>query len=144
VTGAKLEKHSPIQNALGGIVLAEQKPIAVIDDDPDILESVELLLSCHGYDTKLFASAEEILCVVPTLEAACLIVDIQLGGISGLELVRALCAEGSTLPVIFITGSHDERYRRQALELGCAAFLLKPFTEERLIETVKKAIGASN
>jgi FixJ family two-component response regulator len=122
--------------------LAEQKPIAVVDDDPDILESVELLLSCSGYDTKLFASAEEVLCVVPILEAACLIVDIQLGGISGLELVRVLCASGFTLPVIFITGSQDELLRRQAMELGCAAFLLKPFTAERLIETVRKAIGS--
>jgi FixJ family two-component response regulator len=122
--------------------LAEQKPIAVVDDDPDILESMELLLSGCGYETKLFASAEEVLCVVPTLEVACLIVDIQLGGISGLELVRALCAAGFTLPVIFITGSQDELLRRQAMELGCAAFLLKPFTAERLIETVRKAIGS--
>jgi FixJ family two-component response regulator len=134
--------HSPIQKSLGGTSLSEQKLIAVIDDDPEILESVELLLSCHGYDTKLFASAEELLCVAPTLEAACLIVDIQLGGISGLELVRALCADGFTLPVIFITGSRDELHRRRALELGCAAFLLKPFTADRLIETVEKAIGA--
>jgi FixJ family two-component response regulator len=77
--------HSPIQKSLGGTSVSEQKLIAVIDDDPEILESVELLLSCHGYDTKLFASAEELLCVAPTLEAACLIVDIQLGGISGLN-----------------------------------------------------------
>jgi FixJ family two-component response regulator len=127
-----------------GMSLAEQKPIAVVDDDPDMLQSVEMLLSSYGYDTKLFGSAEEILSVFPTLEAACLIVDIQLGGISGLELVRALCAEGFSLPVIFITGSRDERHRRQALELGCVAFLLKPFSEEQLIETVKKATGASN
>jgi FixJ family two-component response regulator len=124
--------------------MAEQELIAVIDDDPDILQSLELLLSCDGYDTKLFASAEEFLCVVPIPEAACLIVDIQLGGISGLELVRALCSQGSTLPVIFITGSRDEVHRRQALELGCDAYLLKPFTDERLFEAVKKAIGASN
>ena len=122
--------------------MSEQKLIAVIDDDPEILESVELLLSCHGYDTKLFASAEELLCVAPTLEAACLIVDIQLGGISGLELVRALCADGFTLPVIFITGSCDELHRRQALELGCAAFLLKPFSTHQLIEAVARAINS--
>lgn len=121
--------------------LAEQKPIAVIDDDPDILQSVEMLLSSYGYDTKLFSSAEELLSVSPTLEAACLVVGVQLGGISGLELVRALCAEGFTLPVIFITGSRDERHRRQALELGCVAFLLKPFSEEQLIETVRKVLG---
>jgi FixJ family two-component response regulator len=142
VTGAKLGYALANSKIIGGTSLSEQKLIAVIDDDPEILESVELLLSCHGYDTKLFASAEELLCVAPTLEAACLIVDIQLGGISGLELVRALCADGFTLPVIFITGSRDELHRRRALELGCAAFLLKPFTADRLIETVEKAIVA--
>jgi FixJ family two-component response regulator len=57
-------------------------------------------------------------------------------------LVRALCAQGFALPVIFITGSHDELHRRQAMELGCAAFLLKPFSAERLIEAVRKAIGS--
>ena len=85
---------------------------------------------------------EEFLSAASTLEAACLVVDIQLGDTSGLELVRALCAEGLTLPVIFITGSRDELHRRQAMELGCAAFLLKPYSAERLIATVKKAIGS--
>jgi len=116
--------------------------IVVIDDDLDILHSLELMLSLCGYHPKLFASAEEFLIAAPTLEAACLIVDIQLGEISGLELVRALCAQGLTLPVIFITGSRNELHRRQATELGCAAFLLKPFSAERLIDTVRKAIGS--
>jgi len=122
--------------------LAEQQVIVVVDDDLDILHSLELILSLCGYHIRLFASAEDFLSAAAGLEASCLIVDIQLGDISGLELVRALCAEGLTLPVIFITGSHDERHQRQALELGCAAFLLKPFSAERLIETVRKAIGS--
>jgi FixJ family two-component response regulator len=122
--------------------LAEQKVIAVVDDDPDILDSLELVLSLCGYQTKLFASAEEFHSAAPTLEAVCLVVDIQLGDISGVELVRALCAEGFALPVIFITGSRNELHRRQAMELGCAAFLLKPFSAEQLIETVRKAIGS--
>ena len=122
--------------------MAEQKIVVVIDDDPDLLDSLELILSLSGYHTKLFASGTAFLFAAPTLEASCLIVDIQLGDISGLELVRALCAEGLTLPVIFITGSQDELHRRQAMELGCAAFLLKPFSAERLIETVRKAIGS--
>jgi len=122
--------------------LAEQKVIVVIDDDLDILHSLELVLSLCGYHTKLFASAEEFLCAAPTLEAACLVVDIQLGDISGLDLVHALYAQGCELPVIFITGSQDELHRRQAIEIGCTAFLLKPFSAERLIEAVKKAIGS--
>ena len=122
--------------------MSEQNVIVVVDDDPDILHSLELVLSLCGYHVELFASAEEFLRAAPTLEAACLVVDIQLGEISGVELIRALCAEGFEVPVIFITGSHDELHRRQAMELGCAAFLLKPFSAERLIETVRKAIGS--
>jgi FixJ family two-component response regulator len=124
------------------IFLAEQKLIVVVDDDPDILQSLELLLSGCGYHTKLFALAAEFLSAAPTLEVACLVVDIHLGEMSGLELVRALCARGFALPVIFITGSRDELHRRQAMELGCAAFLLKPFPAEQLIEAVAKAIGS--
>ena len=122
--------------------MSEQKVIVVVDDDLDILHSLELVLSLCGYHIELFASAEEFLRAAPTLEAACLVVDIQLGDSSGLELVRALCAQGCAVPVIFITGSQDELHRRQAMELGCAAFLLKPFSADRIIETVRKAIGS--
>jgi len=122
--------------------VAEQKLIAVVDDDPDILQSLELQLSSCGYHPKLFASAEDVLSAAPNLEAACLVVDIHLGEISGLELVRTLCERGFASPVIFITGSQDELHRQQAMQLGCAAFLLKPFSAERLIEAVEKAIGS--
>jgi FixJ family two-component response regulator len=122
--------------------LAEQKAIAVIDDDLGILVSLELVLSSCGYHAALFASAEEFLNAASTLEASCLIVDIQLGDISGVELVRTLYSQGCELPVIFITGSRDELHQRQAMELGCAAFLLKPFSAEGLIEAVRKAIGS--
>ena len=131
-----------LKSIRGTVFLAEQKVIAVIDDDLGILAFVELVLSSCGYHTELFASAEEFISAAPTLEAACLVVDIQLGEISGVELIRALCLEGFAVPVIFITGSHNDLHRRQAMELGCAAFLLKPFSAERLIETVRKAIGS--
>jgi FixJ family two-component response regulator len=122
--------------------LARHNLIVVIDDDLAILESLEQLLSSFGYQTELFESAEEFLSVASILEPTCLIVDIQLGNISGLELVRALRAHGFTSPVIFITDSHDELHRQQAMELGCVAFLLKPFSAEQLIEPVKKAIAS--
>jgi FixJ family two-component response regulator len=69
-------------------------------------------------------------------------VDIQLGEISGVELGRQLSAKGFTFPMIFMTGSRDELHRRQAMELGYAAFLLKRFSADRLIEAVAKAIGS--
>jgi len=116
--------------------------IAIIDDDPDVLEGLDLTLSSCGYRPALFASAEEFLSAAPTSHAACLVVDIQLGGISGVELGRQLSAKGFTFPMIFMTGSRDELHRRQATELGCAAFLLKPFSADRLIEAVAKAIDS--
>jgi len=126
---------------------AECKPtrpsvIAVIDDDPELLEALDLMLSSCGYRPELFASAEEFLNVAATSGAACLVVDIQLGDISGVELGRQLLAKGFTFPIIFITGSRDELHRRQAIDLGCVAFLLKPFPSDRLIEAITSAIGS--
>jgi len=135
-------RSKPIfQNPSEAISLAEQKVIAVVDDDLGALESLGVMLSSCGYHSELFASAEEFVSAAPTLEAACLIVDIQLGDVSGVELVRALCAEGFNSPVIFITGSRDELHWGQAMELGYA-FLLKPFPAERLIDIVRKAISS--
>jgi CheY-like chemotaxis protein len=116
--------------------------IAVIDDDPDILEALELILSSSGYRPALFASAEEFFKAAATSDAACLVVDIQLGGISGVELGRQLSASGFTFPIIFVTGSRDELHRRQAMDCGCVAFLLKPFSADRLIEAVTRAIDS--
>ena len=114
--------------------------IAIIDDDPDLLEALDLMLSAHRYRPALFASAEEFLGVAATSEAACLVVDIQLGGISGVELGRQLFASGFTFPIIFMTGSRDELHRRQAMDFGCVAFLLKPFPEDRLIEAITSVL----
>lgn len=116
--------------------------IAIIDDDPDLLEALDLMLSSRGYRPALFASAEEFLGAAATSEAACLVVDIQLGGISGVELGRQLSASGFTFPIIFMTGSREELHRRQAMDVGCVAFLLKPFPEDRLIESITSAIDA--
>jgi FixJ family two-component response regulator len=101
-----------------------------------------LLLSACGYRTKLFASAEELLIAASTLEAACLVVDIQLGNVTGLELVRALCEQGFASPVIFITGSRDQLHQRQAMELGCSASG-QPFSAGWLIEAVEMAISSN-
>jgi len=115
--------------------------IAVVDDDLGILDAIELILSSYGYHTELFASAEEFLSAAATSQAACLVVDIQLGDISGVEMVRRLSATGFTFPIIFITGSQDELHRRQAMDVGCVAFLLKPFPADGLIEAIRRAIS---
>jgi FixJ family two-component response regulator len=74
--------------------------------------------------------------------AACLVVDVQLGDSSGIELGRSLSTMGCATPIIFITASQEELHRRQAMALGCVAFLLKPFSADRLIEAIKRAVGS--
>ena len=122
--------------------MARHNLVVVIDDDLAILESLEQLLSSSGYQTELFESAEEFLSLAPTLEAACFIIDVQLGNISAWNWSALFARMVSHRQVIFITGSHDELHRQQAMELGCVAFLLKPFSAEQLIEPVRKAIGS--
>jgi len=116
-----------------------QHTIALVDDDPGVRKSLARLLSASEYRVETFASAEEFLSAAPTSKATCLVVDFNLGDMSGLELTRRLCAAGFDLPIIFMTGSADDMVRMQCMEFGCAAFLPKPFPEGRLIQAIKKA-----
>ena len=111
-----------------------QKIVAVIDDDEEMRESVAHLLSSCGYETESFDSAEAFLSAVATSKAACLVVDIQLGNISGLEMARQLTADGYKHPIIFITGLTDEITRNQAAAAGGTAFLNKPFPAKTLLD----------
>ena len=97
----------------------QQRIVAIIDDDPGIRNATASLLSAFGYGTETFDSAEEFLSAAATSAATCLLVDIQLGNISGLDLVRQLAAVGFKLPVIFMTGCANEAIRSQATQLNC-------------------------
>jgi len=123
---------------------AERNVIAVLDDDPALRLALGDLLSLSGYRTELYASAEEFITAAKTTEASCLVVDIQLGKVSGVELGRQLSRAGFTFPIVFMTGSQDEGFRRQAMDLGCVAYLHKPFPKARLIEAIKMAIGSAH
>lgn len=112
----------------------KRKVVAIIDDNVRLLGALSRLLSGIGYHTELYASAKEFLDVAMTSEALCLIVDIQLGDSCGLKLARHLAKTGFTIPVIFMTGNSDEALKKQAMEIGCIAFLLKPFSAEALVE----------
>ena len=120
-----------------------QKTIAVIDDDPGVRSALARLLSAIGYPTETFGSAGEFLRAAPISDVACIVVDVGLGNTSGLELVRELSVSGLGFPVIFITSAEDEAIQRQAAELGCIAFLRKPFAADRLVEAVKKATSST-
>jgi FixJ family two-component response regulator len=120
-----------------------QNVIAVLDDDAEVRNATGALLSAFGYCTELFASAEEFLSAAVTSTATCLVVDIQLGDVSGLELGCQLAAAGFKFPIIFMTGSHDECFRRRALDFGCVAYLQKPFPAAQLIEAITMATGSN-
>jgi FixJ family two-component response regulator len=113
------------------------KIIAVVDDDASMLTSIQRLLNAYGFMTKAFPSAEAFLDAVA--DADCLLVDIHLGGMSGIDLRHLLTASGSKLPVIFMTAFDDEATRTQAHSAGCVAFLHKPFVADLLIGAIEKS-----
>jgi FixJ family two-component response regulator len=115
--------------------------VAVVDDDPGMRTAMADLLSVHGYRAETFDSAAACLDAAATSEVTCLLFDIHLGDISGVELARELAAAGFKYPIIFMSGRGDERIRSQAAAVGGVAFLNKPFPEKLLIEVIIKATG---
>ena len=107
--------------------------VAVVDDNLRILGAMSRLLSAFGYDTELYASAEEFLDAAMITEAIGLIVDIQLGGSCGIDFARQLVNSGFGLPIIFMTADDNESVKGQAMDVGCVAFLRKPFSADLLI-----------
>jgi FixJ family two-component response regulator len=118
--------------------MAQPTVVIVVDDDAGLLKSVARLLACHGIENRTFASAEALLEGDSVQTATCLLLDIHLGGISGIELQRRLAASGSKWPVIFMTAS-DEATRNEAMDAGCIAYLRKPFESQVLLEAIGKA-----
>lgn len=121
--------------------MTKAKPIvAVVENDSALLKALERLLRAHGYPSELYASAEEFMEHSLKQEIGCMILDINLGGISGLELQKELVRKGQAPPIIFITGQSDESCRKQAEEMGCIAYLKKPFESHSLIKALNNAI----
>jgi FixJ family two-component response regulator len=113
--------------------------VAVVDNDSSVLKAADNLLSAHGFKAILFSSSEEFLASESAKEAKCLLVDIQLGGMSGIELRQRLKSDHPELQVIFMTGLDDESIRQEALQAGCLAYLRKPFAAAQLIQAIKRA-----
>ena len=113
--------------------------VIVVDDNSDFLKSVARLLTVHGFAVRTFISAEALLDNSEAQTAACLLLDIHLGGISGIELQLRLVALGSKCPVIFMTANDDAATRKAAADLGCIAYLKKPFEPEVLLDAIRKA-----
>jgi FixJ family two-component response regulator len=114
--------------------------ISVVDDDDSVRESLQCLIRSFGFAVEAFASAEELLNSYRLSYTRCLILDVRMPGMSGLELQRRLAAELREIPVIFITAHGDEAARSQALKDGAVDYLLKPFREEVLLEAIQAAL----
>src|SRR6202163_306289 len=116
------------------------KLVAIVDDDDSMRSALQGLLKAVGLPARAFASAEEFLKSGQQHQTACLIADIRMPGISGLELQAKLNAERCRIPTIFITAHGDAKMRMQALRAGAVEFLAKPFDDEVLLENVRAAL----
>ena len=114
--------------------------VAILDDDELMRSALQGLLKTVGLPAQAFASAEEFLKSGQHHQIACLIVDIRMPGMSGLELQAKLNAERCKIPIIFITAHGDEKMRMQALRAGAVEFMAKPFDDEALLESVRAAL----
>jgi FixJ family two-component response regulator len=115
--------------------------VAVVDDDESVRSAIHSALNSVGLMARSFGSAEEFLDSGIRGEAACLITDLRMPGMSGLELQAKLIAEGSAIPTIFITAYGEPWTREHAMRSGAIEFLDKPFDGEVLLETVRKALN---
>ena len=118
----------------------ESKFVAIVDDDDSMRAALQGLLKAAGLSSRAFESAEQFLGSGHQRETGCLIADIRMPGMSGLELQSRLNAEHCKIPTIFITAHGDEEMRFQALRAGAVEFLPKPFDDEVLVESVRVAL----
>lgn len=114
--------------------------VVAVDDDRRVRDSVESVLESAGYATETFASAEAFLDSGAVTRARCVIVDVRLPGMDGLELQRHIRKERPSLPVIFVTAHDEDETRQEAIEGGGVAFLVKPFDATELIERIEAAV----
>jgi FixJ family two-component response regulator len=117
--------------------------VFVVDDDISVRESLELLIRCEGWQPEIFASAQEFLDRPRDRVPSCLILDVSLPGLNGLELQRRVAVDRTNLPIIFITGYGDVPTTVQAMKAGAQEFLTKPFCEDELLSAIRRAIERS-
>ncbi|HEY2544836.1 MAG TPA: response regulator [Candidatus Acidoferrum sp.] len=124
------------------VTQTSSKVVTVIDDDESCRTALREMLRSAGLSALAFASAEDFLKSGQQRQTACLITDIRMPGMSGLELQAKLNADRCRIPTIFITAHGDEKLRMQALRAGAVEFLAKPFDDEALLERVRTALEA--
>jgi FixJ family two-component response regulator len=121
--------------------LSTHSVISVIDDDASVRAATNNLLGSHGYPVQTFASAEEFLQSARLNDSSCVIADVQMPAMSGLDLLMHMRTLGNNAPFIFITAFPDESVRARALKAGAICFLAKPFAGPALINCVETAVN---
>lgn len=114
--------------------------VAVVDDDESVRESLPDLLREFGFATHSFSSAEEFLTSDSLVQTGCLILDIAMPGMTGIDLQRELKRRGHSIPIIFISGQKDEVARRRAFQQGAVEFLFKPFSDTALLQALNTGL----
>lgn len=121
--------------------MAPSRPtVVVVDDDISVRESLELLIENEGWQPALFESAQEFLAQLPTVVPSCLILDVNLPDLSGLDIQQRISDEKSSIPIIFITGYGDIPTSVRAMKAGAAEFLTKPLDDEIIIGAIRDAV----
>jgi FixJ family two-component response regulator len=123
-----------------GNVVTDRPLLSVVDDDEMLRESLPDLLREFGFAARAFSSGQEFLSSDYVDETRCLILDVAMPGMSGLDLQEELKRRGQVIPIIFITGQKDEEIRKQAFSQGAVKFLYKPFSDSALLDAVKVAL----
>jgi FixJ family two-component response regulator len=123
-------------------VTERAKVVVVIDDEEAVRQGLQRLLRSAGFSVASFASAEEFLNSGQLDDIGCVVADIRMPGMSGLDLQSKLNADGISIPIIFITAHGDEKMRVRAMRAGAVAFLAKPFDREVLLDRVRAALEA--
>src|SRR5579862_9677757 len=120
--------------------MAEEQIVYAVDDDGAMRDSLEFLLVAAGFSVRAFESASTFLEALPGIGAGCLVTDIRMPGMDGMELLKRVRREKPTISVIVMTGHGDVPLAVEAMKLGANDFIEKPFEEERLVESIRAAM----
>ena len=119
-------------------------PVCVVDDDAGVREAVEALLRAEGFEVELFATADRFMNRVVGAPLSCVILDVELPGLSGLDLQRELAEAGIAVPIIFLTGHGSIPMSVKAMKAGAVEFLTKPFVADDLLNAIQQAVSGTH
>ncbi len=125
------------------MALVPKETVLLVDDDPAVRDSLKVLLELHGFIVVDFHSADALLDHYPIPPRACLVVDVEMPVISGVELLTRLADAGKCLPAVLVTGHMDDQVRRQGAKVGAFAMIEKPFDSVLLLDTVRRALDVA-